>query len=637
PDAPDWLHAAAAAPLPQYPEETKAVILLDDEAVSVDANGEVVEHQRVAYKILRSSGRDRGTLEVPFSKLIKIDSMKGWCIPADGKDLAVSEKDAVQRAQFQEDEFDDVRVQILQAPEPEPGNVIGFEYEIHTQPDLLQEEWDFQGEDPVRQGHYTLEIPAGWEFNAHWINHADVAAQQDGQNAWHWDLQDVPGVEPEEDAPPEEALEGRAILDFVPNDPALRAKTLDSWKDFGLWYDHIIAGRRDDSPDIEAKVKELTASAPTSLDKIRAITVWMQSQIRYFAIEIGIGGHQPHPASLVFANRYGDCKDKATLLGAMLKDAGIDSYYVVIEDQRGVIRPEDPPWDGFDHVIVAIRLPADVPLSNMYASYKDPQLGTLLFFDPTNEFVPLGYLPWYLQDNYGMLVSDQGGELVELPLLPPATNRLLRFAEFSLNETGTLQGDVKEMRWGFPAAQRREQIRQATAKDPGADVLESYLSQFVPGANLTQATAENMDDTSQTLVLNYQFVAPNYAQASGDLLLVRPRVMGEESNGLLEDTSKPRKYPVDLEVAESVSDIFEIALPAGYVVDELPPPAKAEYSFGSYTSKVECDGKVLRYTRTMQINSVLVPTAQLDDLKNFYEKIAQDESASAVLKRAASN
>jgi transglutaminase-like putative cysteine protease len=636
-DAPDWLRAAATAPLPKYSDDTKAVVLLNDETVAIQSNGDVVEHHRVAYKILRSSGRDRGILEVDETGQIKIASMKGWGISATGKELAVTDKDAVEKGLYDNETYGDLREKILQAPAADPGNVVGFEYEIRARLDLLQETWDFQGEDPVREARFTLVTPPGWEYDMHWLNHAEIPPQQDSPNQSHWVVQDVPGVDIEDDAPPVEALVAHAVLNFAPTDPALRQKTLDSWKEFGLWDNRMTAGRRDDSPAIQAKVKELTANAATPVDKMRAITVWMQKQIRYYAVEIGIGGYQPHLASEVFTHGFGDCKDKATLLSSMLKDAGIDSYYVLIQADRGMVRPDDPPWNAFDHMILAIRLPTGTPSSGLFATYQHPTLGTLLFFDATDDLDPLGYLPVDLQANYGLLMTEQGGELVELPLLPPPTNRLLRQEQYSLYPTGELDGAVKEIRWGEPAAVSRAQIREAVARDSRADMLESFLAKFVPGFDLTDARAENLDNLSGNLVLDFQFVARNYAQSSGDLLLVRPRVMGEWDNAILEDTSKPRKYPVDLGATQLLSDVVEITLPPGYAVSDLPDPVKVDYPFASYTSKVESDGKVLRYTRTLQIKSVIVPTEQLADLKKFYESVGEDENASAVLKRTVSN
>ena len=109
----------------------------------------------------------------------------------------------------------------------------------------------------------------------------------------------------------------------------------------------------------------------------------------------------------------------------MLKQIGIDSYYVVIDTDRGMVNPKFPSIGSFNHVILAIRLPDSVTDAGLYAVFKDPKLGRLLFFDPTNPYVPLGYIPSYLQDTYALLVTPDGGQLVSLPLLPPATNRLL--------------------------------------------------------------------------------------------------------------------------------------------------------------------------------------------------------------------
>ena len=83
-------------------------------------------------------------------------------------------------------------------------------------------------------------------------------------------------------------------------------------------------------PEIKQQVAKLTASKTTPLEKMQAIAEFVQHDIRYVAIELGIGGLQPHPAPEVFSHRYGDCKDKATLVRSMLHEIGIESYHVVI-------------------------------------------------------------------------------------------------------------------------------------------------------------------------------------------------------------------------------------------------------------------------------------------------------------------
>src|SRR5436190_14403127 len=109
---------------------------------------------------------------------------------------------------------------------------------------------------------------------------------------------------------------------------------------------------------MRALVKELSAGV-ASIDAIRALAGFAQRDVRYIAVEVGIGGFQPHRATDVFANRYGDCKDKATLLRAMLHEIGIESHYVLVNATRGMVDPKLPTAGSFNHVILAIKVPAD--------------------------------------------------------------------------------------------------------------------------------------------------------------------------------------------------------------------------------------------------------------------------------------
>jgi hypothetical protein len=631
-DAPSWLHNLASAPLPKYPDETDAVRLLDEQVVVVKENGETKTIFRRAYKILRPKGRELGTVVIHYDNETRISSLRAWSIPAQGKDYEVKDKDAIETSITGGLLFEDSRIKVLRIPGADPGSVIGYEYERKERPYVLQEIWWFQDVHPVREARFILQLPPGWEFKASWVNYPEQQAAASRENQWQWSLADVPAVKTEPEMPPPEAVGGRLTLTYFPRDPAIRQKTFDSWRELGRWYGSLVAGRREPTPEIRQKVAALTSGSGASLEKMRALAAFAQRDIRYVAIEIGIGSFQPHAAREIFANRYGDCKDKVTLLSAMLKEAGIDSYYVFIHSRRGVVVPDYPPSVTFNHAILAIRLPDDVPTSAVFAVTKHDRLGRLLFFDPTDALTPLGYLPSSLQANYGLLVTEQGGELVQLPLLPPATNRLLRVGKMTLSSLGTLSGEVQEIRWGGPAILRRSELLEMPGNDR-AKVLESFLSRSLGGFILTGAQVGNLEKYDDNLVLNYSFMAENYAKIAGPLLLVRPRVLGQKSTDLLE--RKERRYPVEFPAASLETDTFEIALPIGYEVDELPPPVSVDFGFAAYQSKVEVSGTVLRYSRTYQVKEVFVPTQRLDELKRFYRQIAADERTSAVLRRSA--
>ncbi len=629
------MHALVGATLPSYDEKTDAVLLYSEINVTVLSQDKIRKHVREAYKILRPEGREHGTVGVYFNPTRKISNLHGWCIPAQGKDYEVKEKDAIDVAAPAEGGYliEDTKYRLLRIPAPDPGNIVGYEYEAEEQPFFLQDIWDFQRTDPVRESHYSLQLPLGWVFMASWLAHEEVKPAEGSGNVLQWTVSDVKGIRSEPDMPPWEGLAGQMIVSFFPSGGTSRKNELASWDGMGSWYENLISTRMDASEPIKQEVNALAVEKTTTLAKMQAIAGFLQHDIRYVAISLGIGGFQPHAAPDVFLHRYGDCKDKATLMRTMLRQIGVDSYHVVINSRRGVVTGEMPAHDAFDHVILAIKLPDDVKGPSLIAVMQHPKLGRILFFDPTNEITPFGQIGGYLQANYGLLVTADGGELVELPQQPSAMNSIQRVGKLTLEANGILKGDVEELRLGDRAASERWRLRTLTKEADRIKSIESLLAGSLPGFQILKASLINMEETDRPFGFNYTFRSDNYAKLAGNLLLVRPRVLGSKSSGILE-TKESRKFPLEFEGPLRDTDTFDIALPSGYEVDELPPPTDVDYSFGSYHSKTEASGQTLHYTRTMEIKELSVPVSKMDELKRFYRIIASDERNTAVLKPA---
>jgi hypothetical protein len=635
-DAPAWMHALTSVSLPAYDEKTDAVLLYSEDILNVQANGKIKSISRRAYKILRSAGREYGLIRATFDAETRITGIHGWCIPAQGKDYEVKDKEVIETALtglLNGELVTDIRTKLLQIPAADPGNIVGYEIEHEDRPYVLEDEWSFQESVPVREAHYTLQLPSGWEYKTAWMNRQPVAPTSAGNNGWQWVVTDVQAIKRESDMPPWRGVAGRMVVSlFPPSGVANRGFT--TWKEEGSWEAGLERGRRDPSPDIKQKVAQLTASADTPVAKMKALAQFVQHDIRFVAIELGIGGWQPHAAPDVFSHKYGDCKDKVTLMSAMLGEIGVDSYYVSINTNRGAVTSQTPASMGlFNHEIMAIHLPAGLADNSLVATMVHPGLGKLLFFDPTDEMTPFGQVSGSLQANYGLLVTPDGGELVELPALPPAMNGIQRTAKLNLNATGTLSGDVVETRVGDRAWSQRWALRTVTKDADRIKPIETLLAHSLGGFQITKATVGNLNLTDQPFLYNYSVVAPNYAKTAGNLLLIRPRFVGSKSSDLLE-TKEPRKFPVEFEGPARDADTFEITLPPGYEVDDLPPPVNADYSFASYHSKTEVSGNTLKYTRTFEVKELSVPVSKIDDLKKLYRIIAGDERNTAVLKPA---
>lgn len=631
-DAPGWMHAVASAPLPRYDEKTNAVLLYSEDITTVLPDGKTKAIERRAYKILRREGREYGVAYAEVGREVRVGGMRAWCIPKQGKDYEVKDKDAMERSLSVSggELITDMKVRILQIPAAEPGNVVGYEIEYQSRPYVLEGWWWIQREIPVKEARYTLQLPAGWEYKAAWLNHSAADPTATGNNQWSWVVNDLPAIRAEGRMPPFRGLAAQMIVSFLA--PGGQRRGFLTWDDMGKWQTELANGRRDPTPQVSQKVAELIKDQTTPQQKMAAIASFMQKDIRYVAIELGIGGWQPHSAADVFAHRYGDCKDKATLMSAILKQAGIDSYYVVINTRRGAVGPETPPMMFlFDHVILAIKLPDQVHDERYQAVLNDPKLGALLIFDPTDEKTPIGQLRGELQANNALLVTPDGGELVQMPELPAASTGISRSAKLTLDAQGGLRGEVNEIRKGdFATYERYAQLEVNSSKDL-VKRIEQEISHSIGMFQITEAKMLNLNITDLPFGYTYTFAAPAYAKQLGTLLAVRPRVMGILSSDLLE-TKDPRQHPVVFRGPEKDTDTFEIALPAGYEVDDLPPPVNADYSFASYHSKTEVAGNTLKYTRTFEVKELSVPVSKVEDLKKLYRIIAGDERNTAVLK-----
>src|SRR5271165_1048524 len=289
-DAPSWMHVAANAPLPAHDEKTDAILLYSDQVVTVQSENKVKTVVRAVYKILRPDGRGYGIVRVPFGSNQKITRIIGWCIPAQGKDFEVKEKDAIETSLFEipdSELINDVKDKVLQIPATDPGNIVGYEYEEDEQPYVLQDGWYFQRSVPVREATFTLQLPPGWEYKATFLNAAEVKPTQSG-NQWQWSVNDIKALKSEPDMPPWRGVVAQMIVTYFPTGSSATGKVFADWRQMGIWDSGLHRGRLDPSPEIKQQVASLTAGAATPLDKMRAIAAFVQKDIRYVAIELGI-------------------------------------------------------------------------------------------------------------------------------------------------------------------------------------------------------------------------------------------------------------------------------------------------------------------------------------------------------------
>jgi len=628
-DAPEWLRALAKQPVKTYADDVNVVILLEDQVTTVKDNGDIVKIARRAVRILRPEGRKEAAVwGVPYNSDSKVNYLRGWSITSKGQEYETKSGDIFETSATTYEVYSDAKYKGIRIPGAEVGSVLGFEYEQQEHPYVYQDFWMFQQMEPVERSRYELHLASGWRFKSDWMNHKEEKPREEG-GALLWQIADVPRIEREPRQPPAQGLAGGAVFTFLSDKNP--GKNYHEWADFGSWYTQLATGVRDAGPALKEKVQQLAPGNLPLLQRIKALAGYAQHDVRYVAVEIGVGGYKPHSATDIFSHGYGDCKDKATVLSSMLAQIGVKSYYIIVNASRGAVTKNSPPTPaGFNHMILAIALPDASYGKHMPALYEHPKLGHLLIFDPTNYFVPFGQIPFYEQDNYGLLVGEQNGELINLPLSNPEANGVTSNSKFKLLADGTLQGDVELVLTGFDAMLFR-QAQQNETEQERKKAIERFIGRSIGSFQLDNLELVNVADIDKDVVIRYRVTADHYAKATGPMLLVRPRVVGEMAGPW--DTSKPRHYAYEFPAPFVSRDNVEISLPDGFKVFELPDAVKASFPFAQYTSKTEAIGNVLKYSREYKMGANEVPFESVEQLKKLFAEINLDERSMAVLKK----
>ncbi len=630
--APQWAVDAAKTPTPASAKDAPAVVLLDEYLITVDEQNHAVERERTAIRILKPQGRGYTHCSVGYDVDEKLNYFRSWTIGTDGRQLQAMESDFTDRGayaaavlQFTE------RIRAVNPPASDPGAVVVCEIEEQLRPYMNEEDWEIQSSIPVVTEALELALPAGGHYAESWGKYAPVKPVEVGQNHLRWEIKDMPALDLENihATPPWRALAARMSVKW--GDAAVNGAE-NQWRAIGLWQAHLEEHRPDPTPEITAKALELTAGAPDLYTRLSRITDYIQKNVRYFIVARGIGGWQAHWAADIYRNRYGDCKDKTTLLISMLGAVGVRAYYLHVDSNRGVIDPSAPSLRG-NHMITAIELPEEDHDPRLLARAKAANGKTLLIFDPTDEETPVGLIRGQLQGAYGNISNGADSQVLQMPVLPPDASGLLRKGSFKLTADGSLAGDVAEVFTGDDATNERWFIKDNDATQMH-EKLEKGLGADLPGVAFKGFEFHKAGELDQPLDLDLHLSASGYAHAAGPLLLMRPRVIGSHAH-IVPDVmeGKARTYPIELGHPGRWRDSYDITLPEGYTVDETPNPVEIDVDFASFKSSVSAQGNQLHYESEYVVRQVEIPAAKAADFRRLESAILSGEKGTAVLKK----
>lgn len=305
---------------------------------------------------------------------------------------------------------------------------------------------------------------------------------EEGRILMRWEAANVPQAFEEPEMPP-----------FYTQVQHLMLSTLPDWPTMSRWYWNLCLPHLEAVTDeIREKTASLVEDCPDDMSKIRAIYKFVAQEVRYMGLiaEEGAPGYEPHDVSLTFKNRYGVCRDKAALLAAMLREAGVEAYPVLIH--AGAKLDPEVPVPAFNHAITAAVVD-----------------GQYVLMDPTDES-SRDLMPAYLSDRSFLVACPEGDILRTSPLIPAIDNAFSAETRGILSEDGSIFVESVMRFTGINDNVYRQALLRMTEEERNR-LFTRILTRFAGGAQLTGLSIlpADMSDTECPLVITLKGRIPD--------------------------------------------------------------------------------------------------------------------------------
>lgn len=488
-----------------FPDEP-AIILSDDGRMEIfgdPENGFSYFERHKIIKILNIRGHRYANIVLPYYPTTQIENINARTIKPSGE-IVVLDKDDIFDVNLYPNFvfYSDQRAKIFTMPGIENGAIVEYKYTVNIRKRTLWHSWIFQDEIPTLLSRFCLIHPSEWKLDYRAYNitqDPEVIKKPAGfRSTYRWEMRNVPPVKSEFAMPNLKEIVSR--LSFSP-------VGIRTWKDVADWYYKLIDPQIEPDKDIENLARTLTAGRNTNQEKLQNIYEWVRDNIRYVAVEIGIGSYQPNPAEKVLDNHYGDCKDMATLICALAKEANLEVYEVLISTrQNGLPDTTLPSPYHFNHAIAYCPTVGDN--------------GT--WMDATEKGCPFGQLPWYDQGVYVLVVAENGrSKIYQTPVLPPDSNQTHLVWQVEVDDNGVSHVKAKAGYTGALAVEIREDLLY-TSQNEIKTWLEMYLAKQCYDAKLDTFYINGLIPVVDPLEIFYTFRTENFLTEREDQTIIRP-------------------------------------------------------------------------------------------------------------------
>ena len=382
-----------------------------------------------------------------------------------------------------------------------------------------------------------------------------------------------------------------------------------SWQSYGEWHERLNE-ESDILPDTEKrKVDQLIDGVDNPKEIVRILYHYLQDNTRYVNVAIDVGGLKPYPASYVCENKYGDCKALTIYMKALLKYAGIPSYYTIIYGDSNPIRVNHAlPSQQFNHVIL------NVPIGN-----------DTIWLENTSNYLPFGYLGTFTQNRYSLSIDGESSKLVHTPILEKEEVVEKSFCHFQLGIDGKGMMQMREVLRG-DRFEDYSYLQKMASK-------EEMLHYFKRGFNSSayevkdwQVTQKNRD--SAEITITAELLVDNQIREVAGMFVLKPAAIFNRE--LEEPEKRISDVRINFPLYRIDSTVYTISNIENYQV-ELSAPVKIQSTYGSFEERIELvKGDILVF-REFYLKSGAYPVSEYEQFYAFIQQVENKQKNSFII------
>jgi transglutaminase-like putative cysteine protease len=617
-EIPKELYIAAGIP-DSLKEDANSVLRYSMQDVTVKSPGHSVMKIHTIVAILNEKDNHKARIDLPYNKKYStVSSFEMIIYDATGKQLKKYHKSDMYEHAAEDDEtlVSDERSMYISHTVVSYPTTVEMIFEVDNNSSINIDDWRIERpEQSVQNSYYRLSISndAGFRFLARNTSVKPQKTNAEKTDTYTWHVSNLKAIKPEEGAMLWKVF---PVIYFAANQFEFYGVPGDfkTWQNYGNWQRTLNADVCSLSPEREAEIRKMTDSIKTDKQKAAFLYKYMQQNMRYVSIQLGIGGLKPFPATFVDQKKYGDCKALSNYMSALLKAINIPSYYAMINAETDR-EPADPafPYDPFNHVILCI-----------------PFKGDTTWLECTSNKKPFGKLGIATENRTALLVTETGGRLVNTPRSTIEDNQFNSEVYIALDADGGAKARVKILGTG---EYRAEYFGVESLK---ADEQKEFFQRVLNMKQPTVFEIKPSTDKDGVKELNLELEYDKFCDvAAGDKQFYRPKVF--DLWGFTVPVLEKRKSDYYFDNPMQKSCTTTIDLPTGFEVETLPTNQSLKFTYGSYEISYvynAAKNQVISKANFKLTNHV-IPAAKYTEMQQYLDAIAKAQNKKLVIRHKA--